>query len=280
MSDATTTLPAGWPLWRRQVAAVLALELRKTFLRPGALLVAFLAFAPVLLLAARAVAFMMTDRSDSVGGETAAFAVMFQAFTLRLGIFFGCVFIFTHLFRGEVLQRSLHFYLLAPLRREVLLVGKYLAGLFAAILIFTVATALAMWLLYLPSGAVGREYLLGGQGLRQLGAYLGVAALGCVGYGAVFLAMGLFFRNPMLPAAAVLGWEGINFLLPPALKKLSVIYYLQSLCPVPISQGPFAFPASPANAATAVPGLILVATALLFLASRKLRRFEVLYGQE
>ena len=276
----TTTPRAGWPLWRRQVAAVLALEVRKTFLRPGALPVVFLAFAPVLLLAARALALVTTGRSDSVGSETGAFAVIFQAFTLRLGIFFGCVLVFTHLFRGEVLQRSLHFYLLAPLRREVLLAGKYLAGLIAATALFTVATALAMWLLYLPSGEMGRQYLLSGPGLSQLGAYLGVVALGCLGYGAVFLAMGLFFRNPMLPAAAVLGWEGINFLLPPVLKKASVIYYLQSLCPVPIPEGPFAFPASPADAATAVPGLILVATALLVLASRRLRRFEVLYGQE
>ena len=34
-----------------------------------------------------------------------------------------------------------------------------------------------------------------------------VAALACVGYGAVFLMCGIFFRNPMIPAAVVWVWE-------------------------------------------------------------------------
>ena len=36
-----------------------------------------------------------------------------------------------------MIDKSLHFYLLAPIRREVLLVGKYLAGLIATVVIFT-----------------------------------------------------------------------------------------------------------------------------------------------
>jgi ABC-type transport system involved in multi-copper enzyme maturation permease subunit len=269
-----------WRLWRRQVAAVLGLELRKTFLRLGALPVLFLAAAPVGLLAARAAVLLAAGRSDSLASETAAFANIFQAFILRLGIFFGCVGIFTQLFRGELLQRTLHFYFLAPLRREVLLVGKYLAGLLAATAIFTIATAASLFLVYLPDGAAGREYLLHGPGFAQLGAYVGVAALACAGYGAVFLLMGLLFRNPMIPAAAVLGWESINFLLPPLLKRASVVYYLQSLCPVPISEGPFAFPAAPASPLAAIGGLLALAAALLAIAAWRVRRVEVLYGQD
>src|SRR5262249_36789572 len=74
--------------------------------------------------------------------DSAIFATVFQFFYLRLAIFFGCVGIFTNLFRGEMLDKSLHFYLLAPMRREILLVGKYLAGLLAAAVIFTTGTAL------------------------------------------------------------------------------------------------------------------------------------------
>ncbi len=69
--------------------------------------------------------------------DSLIFATVFQFFYLRLAIFFGCVGIFTNLFRGELLDKSLHFYLLAPIRREVLLVGKYLAGLIATVVIFT-----------------------------------------------------------------------------------------------------------------------------------------------
>ena len=57
--------------------------------------------------------------------------------------------------------------------------------------------------------------------------------LGCVGYGSVFLALGLYVRNPIVPAAVLLAWEGVNGILPHALQKLSILYYLQSLCPVP-----------------------------------------------
>ena len=37
-----------------------------------------------------------------------------------------------NLFRAEMSNRTLHFWLLAPARREVLLAGKYAAGLIAS----------------------------------------------------------------------------------------------------------------------------------------------------
>jgi hypothetical protein len=43
--------------------------------------------------------------------------------------------------------------------------------------------------------------------------------------------------QPIIPGLLLYGWEWINFLLPPGLKKVSVIHYLQSLVPVPMSEG-------------------------------------------
>ncbi len=100
------------------------------------------------------------------------------------------------------------------------------------------------------------------------------------GYGAVFLALALYVRNPMIPAAAILGWEWLNFLLPPALKKISVIHYLQSLCPVPMPSGPFALPAEPTPAPLAIGGLLVLIVVLLTLAMRRARRLEVSYSAE
>ena len=65
-----------------------------------------------------------TNERRSIPKDSLIFASVFQFFYLRLAIFFGCVGIFTNLFRGELLDKSLHFYLLAPIRREVLLVGE------------------------------------------------------------------------------------------------------------------------------------------------------------
>src|SRR5579885_1006034 len=201
--------------------------------------------------------------TGSLSDDKIVFATAFQFFYLRLAIFFGCVGIFMNLFRGELIDKSLHFYLLAPVRREVLLIGKYLAGLIATTIIFTASTALQFWLLLVPYDA--SQYRRNG-GWQHLAAYLGVTALACLGYGSVFLAAGLFFRNPLIPAGIVLVWEGANIFLPSALKKISVIYYLQSLCPV--VAGPdrdmnqllalLVSAAEPAPAALAIIGLFAV----------------------
>lgn len=270
---------SGWPLWRRQIAAIFGLELRKTFLRGGAVLILLLCALPITLLAVRAAVLPLRAHVPGLTENATTFAQVFE-FLVRGVVFFGCVAIFTHLFRGEVLQRSLHFYFLAPMKRQVLMVGKYLAGWVAASAVFGLTTAVCFWLTYLPSGAQGREYMWNGQGMGQAMLYVGITVLACIGYGAVFLTLGLFFRNPMLPAAAVLGLETINFLLPPLLKHFSVIYYLQSLVPVRISEGPLAFPADPVAPWIAVLGLFGLAAALLWLAGRRVRRFEVLYGED
>ena len=108
--------------------------------------------------------------------------------------------------------------------------------------------------------------------------YLGITILGCLGYGAFFLVIGLFFRNPMIPAAIIYVWELINFLPPPLLKKISVIHYLHSLVPVPIPEGPFALVAEPTPAWVSVPGLLTVTAVVLVFASYRIRRMEIRYG--
>ncbi|MBZ5606054.1 MAG: hypothetical protein LAO79_27490 [Acidobacteriia bacterium] len=216
------------------------------------------------------------------------FATVFQFFFVRLAIFFGCVGIFMNLFRGELIDKSLHFYLLAPIRREVLLAGKYLAGLIATVVIFTTSTALQFWLLVLPYDSASVSQYMQNGGWQHLAAYLGVTALACLGYGSVFLAAGLFFRNPLIPAGIVLVWESANLFLPAALKKISVIFYLQSLCPIVAPPDRDMNPllallissAEPTPAALAVAGLFAVTAVILFFGARKARTLEINYGTD
>ena len=169
---------------------------------------------------------------DTIPKDSLIFAGVFQFFYLRLAIFFGCVGVFTNLFRGEMLDKSLHFYLLTPIRREILAIGKYFAGLIATVVIFCTSTFLQLAALSLHfTGSEVSEYLAG-PGWGHVASYLGVTAAACLGYGSIFLAAGLLFKNPIIPAATVLVWEGMNAFLPAALKKVSVIFYLQSLSPV------------------------------------------------
>ena len=180
---------------------------------------------------------------SNLGENAILFAGVFQFFFIRLAVFFGCLGIFMNLFRGEVLDRSLHFYFLAPIRREVLMVGKFLAGLLATCVIFVTSELLQnaafIWH-FSPSARY--LYLYHNHGLAHLMTYLGVTALACLGYGAFFLAAGMLFRNPILPAATILIWEAVNPFLPPLLKQFSVIYYLKSLCPVDVPTPPARHP--------------------------------------
>jgi hypothetical protein len=126
------------------------------------------------------------------------------------------------------------------------------------------------------------DYLLGGPGLRQGAAYTGIVALACLGYGAVFLLVGLFFRNPIIPAVVLFMWEAINPILPALLKKISVIFYLKSLLPiVPAGgEGPFALLADPVPVWLALPGLLMFTAVTLMLARLRVRHMEIAYAAD
>jgi ABC-type Na+ efflux pump permease subunit len=225
----------------------------------------------------------------SLPQESVVFAGVFQFFFLRLAVFFGCLGIFMNLFRGEILDKSLHFYFLAPIRRDVLMAGKFLAGLLATCIIFVTSELLQIMVFTWQFSPNARDiYLFQNHGLAQGAAYLGVTALACLGYGAFFLAAGMLFRNPIFPAAAILIWEAVNPFLPALLKKFSVIYYLKSLCPVDIPTPPGTPPLlallvsnpDPVSTPVAVLGIVFVALLILYLSSFQVRRMEINYTTE
>jgi F5/8 type C domain len=214
------------------------------------------------------------------------FAGIFQYFYLRLAIFFGCLGIFMYLFRGEMSNRTLHFWFLAPARREVLLAGKFAAGLIASTVIFGGGALLTLAAMIWPHDAVEVQAFWNSGGMRHVFWYGAAAALGCVGYGSVFLAVGLYVRNPIIPAAVLLAWEGVNGILPHVLQKMSILYYLQSLCPVPApmeDDAPtlirlLAAPAAPASRPGAIVGLLLLSAFVLWIGGVAVRRMQISYG--
>jgi ABC-type transport system involved in multi-copper enzyme maturation permease subunit len=200
---------------------------------------------------------------------------------MRTVVFFGCAWIFMNLFRGEIVDRSLHYYFLSAVRREVLVVGKYVSGLITSVVLFVGLTVVAMVLLYFPHfTSQSTRYFLEGPGTLQLLTYSGITILACIGYGAFFLVVGLFVRNPIIPALLLYGWEWLNFLLPPLLKKISVIHYLNSLVPLPMQEGPFAVVADPTPAWIAVPSLVIVTAIVLVISAYRIRRMEIRYGSD
>jgi len=269
---------ATWGLWAQQTVAILQLELQKNFLSRRALLIYLLAGLPVFLLFILAIFPPDSNEFQNFNELSIVFSAIYNALILRTVVFFGCAWIFMNLFRGEVVDRSLHYYFLSPVRREVLVVGKYLSGLVTAIVLFGMTTLVSLFMLYFPRFSTeSSRYFFEGAGGKQALVYLGITTLACLGYGAIFLIVGLFFRNPIIPAILIYGWEWINFLLPPLLKKVGVIHYLHSLMPVPMSEGPFAVMAEPTPAWLSVPSLIIFTIIVLILAGLHIRRMEISY---
>jgi ABC-type transport system involved in multi-copper enzyme maturation permease subunit len=276
--------PLSWGLWLRQIRAILSLELHKNFLSRRSLLIYLIAALPLFPLMVLALVRPPGSEFRDFSNYGKVYAVLYHGFIMRTVVFFGCAWIFMNLFRGELVDRSLHYYFLSAVRREVLVVGKYLSGLLTSMVMFTATTVIAMLLLYVPFYSQNVRYFSDGQGLGHMLGYAGITMLACVGYGAFFLVVGLFIRNPIIPALLLYGWEWLNFLLPPLLKKISVVHYLNSLMPVPLStaivEGPLAVVAEPTPAWIAIPSMLLVTLLVLVLAAYRTRHMEIRYGSE
>ena len=278
MSVATTT-GGGWPLWRRQVLAILTIEMRKMALSKRGFAAYLLGVLPWVILIIRAIAMMVFDGGDSE--PPIAFAALFQVWMLHGAIYFACVAVFNHLFRGELADRSLHYYFLAPIRRTVLTVGKLVGGVAFTSLVFSISTVVSLVLMLIPHGwHVSSRYLFAGGGLGHLFVYLIVVVVACIGYGGLFLLSGVLLRNPIVPVIFIFLWEAVNPLLPVVLKKLSIIFYLTSLCPVPIPAETIAIIADPAPAWIAFLVPVAVAAVCVALASLRVQRMEIAYGTD
>src|SRR5689334_24655964 len=124
MSAAAPAIPhnGSFALRRTQLFTILRGELSRNFITKRGFWIYLLAFAPAVIVWIHSWVTMTRGAraSHDLAKDTQILSVMFQIFFLRPGVFFGCVGIFTYLFRGEFVERSLHYYFLAPVRREVL----------------------------------------------------------------------------------------------------------------------------------------------------------------
>jgi ABC-type transport system involved in multi-copper enzyme maturation permease subunit len=266
-----------WSLWAAQAVTIMKIELKRYVLARRWIGVYAAAYAPVALLLA--VAVYRRQERVSISDISEMYAFFFQTFALRLSIFFSCALVFSQLFRGEILEKTLHFYLLSPVRREVIAVGKYLAGVVAMGLIFTTSTILTNILAYAPNSS-WTNFFLEDAGLSNLTRYVVVTVLACAAYGAVFTLAGLIFRNPVIPAIVVAAWEAFYFVLPETLQKFTIMHYLQSLLPLIIDRGPFSVVVGPSSAVFSVLALLGSAALLVWASGKRLCRTQVSYSAD
>jgi ABC-type transport system involved in multi-copper enzyme maturation permease subunit len=270
---------APWRLWFVQLRAIVGMEYRRNLFSRRALWVYFLAFAPTMIILLHSIVSRQGDHSMEM--DTEILATIFQFYYVRLAIFFGALGIATRLIRGEMVEHSLHYYLLAPVRREVLLLGKFAAGLVGMLMIFVTAVFASFVFMYMHFGPRAMMWMLQGVGSVHLKAYLGMTVLACLGYTAVFMLLSMLFKNPAPAAMLVLLWEVINPVLPALFQKISIASYIRHLTPVaPRVEGLFALltvatePVPPWAAAT---GVVAVTIGILALSCYFVRRLEISY---
>lgn len=289
MSAAANAIPGSgtWELWRDQALSVVLMELRKNFVTRRGFWIYLLAAAPAAIVWLHSIVTMQrpVNTMHEMSKDTTILAILFQMFFLRPAVFFGCVGIFTYLFRGEVVERSLHYYFLAPVRREILVIAKYIAGAITAITFFCGAMALTFWGMYAHyPGYEVSEWMFHGSGLSHLTAYLSITALACLSWGATMLWIGIRWRNPIVPSVALLTFESAHTFLPSWLRHFSALHYLQSMTPV---QGDLRGPglllgqtADPVPGWVAVLCLAGMSAGMLWLSVYQLKATEISYSTD
>ena len=274
----------GIALWWRQFCSVFGQAIKSSLLSKKVVVALVLIMMPVTFLTI--VGFIREDGQPLTNNITYArtiFGFVYSTFILGAVLYLGNALMFTSLVRGDILNRSVHYSLLAPVRREILVAGKFCGGLLSALLLFGTATIVCYLLIYIPYGTTRLSMdLSGGIAIEQMATYLLMTTMGCIGYGSVFMATGLLFRNPLIPVLVVAGWEAINFLLPAGLKVISVVYYLKSLMPVLIDEGPLplAVVASPLSPAMAIFGILTLSAICITITVYYMRNLEIRYTDD
>jgi hypothetical protein len=96
-----------WGLWWIQVRRLTRIEVRRNLVSWKASWIYFLAYIPTLIIFIHLL--FDSHPHSSMEEDTTILAGIVQFYYIRLGVFFGCLGIFSRLIRGEMIERSLHF---------------------------------------------------------------------------------------------------------------------------------------------------------------------------
>lgn len=191
---------------------------------------ALLVTGPVLLAAGiRIVSAVLPEAPLRVNGAAvgggALFGMMIWLIYIRfivpvLGVFYG-----TALIADEVEDKTITYLFTRPIRRSLVLLGKYLAYLTCTVLLVLPSVVLVYFLVIPIGGSIGASF-------PALAEDLGMLIAGLTAYGAVFALVGAQMKRPLVTGLVfAFGWEPVVLLVPGYMKRLTVAYYLQALVP-------------------------------------------------
>ncbi len=221
-----------------------------------------LAWVPLFLTGALAVA------------RVSSFSILlFQQLMLPLFVQIVLVFVAlvsaTTLVREEIDDGTLPYLLTRPVSKPEVAVSKYAGYLAAALglLLPPVAVAYAITEAYAGAGLTAD--------LDVLAGFLAVTTLGALAYGALFYALSVALRKPLM-VGLLIGflWENIVGSLPGSVPKLSLIYYLRSVLKGVVSVGPLSGFPTDVSAPLAAAILVTFSVAMLVLSAILFQQME------
>lgn len=216
----------------------------------------------------------------TIGAELINIAKLFRFLTLPIVVYLAAASLFANLYNSEIADRTLHHLFLLPVRRELITVGKYVAGV---LVVFS--TSVTAWLvagaiilsIHGPSAAI--RTILSLEGLKHLIAYAAMILLATLAYGALFLLIGTLVRSPALLTASVFIWEWLTLLLPTSFKRLSIVHWVSSFMPVTVTKDSVLQTlGDPEHPLLALVVLALFSLGCVALATWRARHVQLAYG--
>ena len=217
------------------------------------------------------------DTTVEASAYNEAYAFIFHGLILRFLCFFGCAMVFSHAIREEQGARTLHYSLLIPQPRWLVISGRYAASVLVVGGVLSGALLASQGALWFTVSGTWADLLIKEKALFFLLAYVVIVWLGVSAYGALFTSMELLFSRPAIPIALFFGWEWLTFILPPALKRVGIGYYLHQLAPLSIAEGPWALLGDPLPIWESLLSLFLITGGWLFVSFRLFGRIELHY---
>ncbi|MEN6624959.1 MAG: hypothetical protein ABFD69_01890 [Candidatus Sumerlaeia bacterium] len=223
----------------RQIVALTRLSMRRLMFTRFMFSNLLLASLPVIMLVVIAVSMKLGNMSGpGLPDLHQGLERMLRFFYLHFIIFFVATVSGFAIVRQDLDDRTLHYIVLAPVKRWAVTISKFIAFwiLSAAILLASYwATYLSACLIVAGPSATVRD-LFGEAGwFGNLVRESCVIVLALTTYGAIGMAMGSVFKS-LVFAPILWVWEATLPWLPAGLKLLALSHYFQSMLPVKVTE--------------------------------------------
>ncbi len=164
------------------------------------------------------------------------FASLMSTAVIHFLVVFVTLFYGTALISDEIEGKTLTYLFVRPIPKPTIMIGKYLALVWIAVILVLPTIVLSYFILYLRSDLTAFM-----EDIRLLAMDIGIVFLALLAYGSFFALLGAWLKHSILAGLVyAFGWELIVSYIPGFTRKLTITHYIQSIFPHQDSAGAIA----------------------------------------